>query len=332
MKRLIWIGLLLAGWNAAALAHDIGVSPAWLQAQEDGSYVLAVRAGPALSHLFAAPQLPSGCEPVAGAWGVQTGERKLFQFACRDGLGPDDTLLLPWQRDGILLSVQWPDGSHSRRLFQTQSGRIEVPLESLQAPAGTSWKAAQRYFGLGIEHILFGADHLAFVLGLLLLVRGVGMLVKTITAFTVAHSLTLALATLGFLGLPPRPVEAAIALSILYLAVEVVRPRSDGTGIARRAPWRVAFAFGLLHGLGFAGALASIGLPTAEIPLALVFFNLGVEFGQLLFVFAVLGLGRIIMTRTEGLPAGARILPAYFIGGIAAYWLIDRTFSIVWQI
>jgi len=225
-----------------------------------------------------------------------------------------------------LLAVNWPDGSHSRRLFQkTQSGVIEVPLDALRAPTGSIWKAAKRYLGLGVEHILLGADHLAFVLGLLLVVRGIGMLVKTITAFTIAHSLTLALATLGVVGLPPRPVEAAIALSILFLAVEITRGGSNGNGLAHRYPWLVAFAFGLLHGLGFAGALASIGLPQAEIPVALVSFNVGVEIGQLMFVFAVIAIGRLAGRHLEP----ARFIPVYLIGGLAAYWLIDRTVSII---
>ncbi len=163
-----------------------------------------------------------------------------------------------------------------------------------QAPARQSlrqqsgWSVAGTYLSLGVEHILLGIDHLLFVLALLLITRGTWRLVKTVTAFTVAHSITLALATLGFVHVPQAPVEAVIALSIVFVAAEIVRVRNGRDGIAARAPWIVAFTFGLLHGFGFAGALARVGLPEGHIPLALLFFNVGVEVGQLLFIAAVL--------------------------------------------
>ncbi|WP_244500362.1 HupE/UreJ family protein [Methyloceanibacter methanicus] len=145
-----------------------------------------------------------------------------------------------------------------------------------------------------MEHILLGIDHLLFVLALLLLVRDVWMLVKVITAFTVAHSITLVLAALGWAQIPQAPVEAVIALSIMFVAAEVVRQTGPETDLTKRVPWLVAFAFGLLHGLGFGGALKEIGLPQSDVPLALLTFNLGVEAGQLLFVFAVLGAGAVL--------------------------------------
>jgi hydrogenase/urease accessory protein HupE len=180
------------------------------------------------------------------------------------------------------------------------------------------------YLTLGIEHILFGIDHLLFVLGLLLLVNGLGLLVKTITAFTLAHSITLGAAALDLVRVPQAPVEAVIALSILFLATELVKQRRGQIDIAERQPWLVALTFGLLHGFGFAGALAEIGLPQSAIPLALFSFNLGVEVGQLLFVFtallAIAGLQRL----PQAWPAWAELIPAYGIGCIAAFWCIQR--------
>ena len=189
------------------------------------------------------------------------------------------------------------------------------------------------YLGLGVGHILLGIDHLLFVLALLLLTRGAMQLVKTITAFTLAHSITLALATLDLVHVRSAPVEACIALSIVFVAAEIVHARQGRPGLTARAPWIVAFAFGLLHGFGFAGALREVGLPDDAIPLALLFFNVGVELGQLLFVAAVVLLRQLLrwmgrrLARHQRLPAPAwawRIVP-YAIGTLAMLWLLERT-------
>ncbi len=180
------------------------------------------------------------------------------------------------------------------------------------------------YIVLGWEHILFGIDHLLFVLGLLLIVRGVGLLIKTITAFTLAHSVTLGLAALGFVRVPQAPVEAVIALSILFLATELVKQRRGETGMAERYPWFVALCFGLLHGFGFAGALSAVGLPQTDIPLALFGFNIGVEIGQLLFVALALAFIRLLKRARIEWPAWAKFMPAYTIGSLAAFWCIQR--------
>ena len=180
------------------------------------------------------------------------------------------------------------------------------------------------YVGLGVEHILFGIDHLLFVLCLLLLVHGVCQLLMTITAFTLAHSITLAAATLGFVRVPAAPVEAMIALSIVFLASELVRGEAGRSAVTLSCPWLVAFSFGLLHGLGFAGALAEVGLPQREIPLALFGFNMGVELGQLAFVAAVLSLARIARGVKLRLPAWAPSAAGYAIGSIAAFWVFAR--------
>lgn len=188
------------------------------------------------------------------------------------------------------------------------------------------WQAAREYFIIGAEHILFGWDHLLFVIALVLLVRNPWPVIKAATAFTVAHSITLVATTLGYAGLPNRPVEAVIALSIVFLAVELAKALREPARITwtRRVPWLVAFAFGLIHGFGFAGALADIGLPEGEVAAALVAFNLGVEAGQLLVIATVLAL--LAMTRRFA-PASetpALRLTTYAIGIVGSYWLFDR--------
>jgi hydrogenase/urease accessory protein HupE len=195
----------------------------------------------------------------------------------------------------------------------------------LVAGPPSAWAVAWQYLELGVAHILLGFDHLLFVLALLLIVRGWRRLLATVTAFTVAHSITLAAATLGFVRVPGPPVEATIALSIVFLASELVKINHGQQSLTARAPWLVAFAFGLLHGFGFAGALADVGLPRAEIPLALLTFNVGVELGQIAFVSvalaAVWALGRV----RKDWPSWAAQVPAYGIGTIAAFWLVERT-------
>lgn len=203
-----------------------------------------------------------------------------------------------------------------------QSHRLtpEAPMAVFEAapPPVHVW----RTFGLlGVQHILTGWDHLLFVIALVLLVRRGLAVAGAVTAFTVAHSLTLAGVTFGLVGLPARPVEAVIALSIVFLAAELLRP---GNTAARRHPWAVAFAFGLVHGFGFAGALQEVGLPEGEVPAALVAFNLGVEAGQLAVVAAVLtALSLVERHRPAMLPLALRVA-AYGIGAIASYWLIER--------
>ena len=184
------------------------------------------------------------------------------------------------------------------------------------------------YTILGIEHILAGFDHLLFVLALVLLVQGTRRLLVTITAFTAAHSLTLAGATLGWVQMPGPPVEASIALSIVFIASEIVHARQGRYSVTQHYPWVVAFTFGLLHGFGFAGALAEVGLPQSSIPIALLFFNVGVEIGQLLFVGAVLAaiaVGRRVGQRMRFTqPAWLWRFAPYTIGALASFWLVER--------
>jgi hydrogenase/urease accessory protein HupE len=187
-----------------------------------------------------------------------------------------------------------------------------------------SLQVARAYTSLGVEHILGGIDHLLFVLGLLLIVRSRWLLVKAITAFTVAHSVTLGAATLGWVHVPQPPVEAVIALSILFLASELAKQRHGHAGLIEHYPWIVAFTFGLLHGFGFAGALREVGLPENEIPLALLTFNVGVEIGQLLFVGTVLLALAALRRLFLRVPAWIHATPAYGIGTMAAFWWLQR--------
>ena len=195
-------------------------------------------------------------------------------------------------------------------------------------PSPGRLEVVSTYTILGIEHILSGFDHLLFVLALVLLVQGTRRLLVTITAFTAAHSLTLAGATLGWVQVPGPPVEASIALSIVFVASEIVHTRQGRYSVTQRYPWVVAFTFGLLHGFGFAGALAEVGLPQSSIPIALLFFNVGVEIGQLLFVGAVLGViavGRRVQQRLRlRQPAWLWRIAPYAIGALASFWLVER--------
>ncbi|MEI8256050.1 MAG: HupE/UreJ family protein, partial [Deltaproteobacteria bacterium] len=216
----------------------------------------------------------------------------------------------------VLVTVSRPDGTTARGLLDGDSPVFRVP--SRVAPA----RVAPRYLALGIEHILTGPDHLAFVAALLLLVRTRRRLLATITAFTVGHSVTLAAASVGLLRVSPAPVEAAIALSILLVAYELGHPEHDT--VTRRSPWLVAGAFGLLHGLGFAGALASVGLPRGDVALALLAFNAGVEAGQIVFVVSALAAAWVVQRATRFRPAAFSRVATYAIGALSTYWLLDR--------
>jgi hypothetical protein len=193
------------------------------------------------------------------------------------------------------------------------------------AASQSGWEVAGTYVMQGIRHILFGADHMLFVLGLLLIVKDRWMLLKTVTAFTAAHSITLAIATLGYAEAPVMPLNAAIALSILFLGPEIVRSWRGETSFTIRNPWVVAFAFGLLHGFGFASALTSAGLPRHELPLALVTFNVGVEIGQLGFIALVLALERAFVVLEVHWPRWVQALPGYTVGTLGAFWTVQRT-------
>jgi hypothetical protein len=219
----------------------------------------------------------------------------------------------------VMVRVKLSDGSEHTAMLRSGKVSFTIPEQA------TRTELAISYWQMGTIHILEGFDHLLFLLTLLLIVRGLWPLLKTVTAFTVAHSITLALATLGLVNIPPDPTEAVISLSIVLLAVEVVHKNQGQLTLSERIPWMVAFTFGLVHGLGFAGALSEIGVPQNEVPLALLMFNLGVETGQVLFVVAVsllLAGMRSLHNHTANLVMRAA---PYAIGGVAAFWTIERT-------
>jgi hydrogenase/urease accessory protein HupE len=247
-----------------------------------------------------------------------------WQMKCNEGLA-DKTLFIEGLKStgtDLLLHLELLSGiSHSKLLSPSKS--------SYHIPKGdSSWQIVQTYTWLGITHILLGFDHLLFVFALLLIVKNMRRLLWTLTAFTLAHSLTMAVSTLGIVHIPQAPVEAVIALSILFLAMEIIHEKQGKAGLTSLYPWLIAFIFGLLHGFGFAGALAEIGLPQQAVTLALIFFNIGVELGQLIFVATVVIIVVILQRLTY--PAVLDKLQTavvYMIGGVSAFWLIERTLS-----
>lgn len=320
------LGLLLP---ALATAHPL--APALLQLQESapGHYEVLWRTSVTRTQrLDVAPELPADCiaasEPqiateggdaVVARWQVKcasalTGRRIAVQGLTQSGI---NVIVHISTAAGVVDTLLGPD--------QTE---FVVPEPAAQSPVFV------RYLRLGVEHLLGGFDHLLFVAGLLLLVRRWRPLLLTITAFTLGHSLTLALASLGLIKVPQAWAELGIALSILLLAVEVARPASAAPSLLRRRPWLMAAGFGLLHGLGFAGALAEAGLPKEAIVQALLAFNIGIELGQLLWVLALLAVAmagqKMLKTPSETM---VRVLPAYVIGVLAAYWCWDR-FAALW--
>jgi hydrogenase/urease accessory protein HupE len=272
------------------------------------------------------PQLPTECAFSGPLGAYVMGDARVQQrdVGCEGGLAGRTIGIAGLERTmtDVLLRIDYLDGGSVTALLTPSAPAATIPaVQATLAVAGT-------YFALGVEHILIGVDHLLFVFALLLLVEGVQRLVLTVTAFTVAHSITLGAATLDLVHVAQAPVEAVIALSILFLASELGHRKAGERGqrdLASEFPWLVAFVFGLLHGFGFAGVLAEIGLPDAAVPLALVSFNLGVEAGQLLFIFAVLALAWIWRRARLPAPAAWRQVAVYGIGSVAAFWVIDRT-------
>jgi hypothetical protein len=281
------------------------------------------------------PQLPAACRRIDGApaTSADTSTTTYWRVDCGAAALHGEQLSvsgLDGSRVDVILRITWRDGTTASGVLHSGATEFVVPSSSGTSGVGSGATAGAvlwSYGRLGIEHIWLGFDHLLFVLGLLLLVESWGMLVKTISAFTVAHSIALALAVLGIVDVPPAPVEALIALSIVLVAVELARAPASAAGasptLTRRFPWLVACGFGLVHGLGFAGALARVGLPPDQIPLALLAFNVGVEMGQLAFVLAITAPLALFTRLTRNAPR-LQLLPAYAIGTIAVTWAIER--------
>ncbi|HEU4689665.1 MAG TPA: HupE/UreJ family protein [Vicinamibacterales bacterium] len=230
---------------------------------------------------------------------------------------------LPGGITDVLARVERSDGTTqvARLLPAEPSFVVEAPAVA----AGVAWT----YTVLGVEHILAGIDHLLYILAMLFLVKGWKRIVATLSAFTATHSVTLTAAALGWVHVPQPPVEACIALSIVFVAREVVETRRGRPGLTARWPWVVAFTFGLMHGFGFAGALAEVGLPTRAIPVALLFFNVGVEIGQLLFVAAALAAMATATRVASRWPRWVEAVPSYVIGAIAMFWVVERVTAFV---
>lgn len=311
----------LAVLAAPAAAHRL--APALLELSESAPGRVEVRfkasrLQPAGSDLR--PELPDHCRPDGDPTAIEDETSVTLRWTLHcDGPLVGSTVAvrgLEPSRTNALLRVALADGRRVRAVLHEGAASFRIPER--ESAAGV----VRGYGALGMDHILTGFDHLLFVLGLVLLVRGRRALLATVTSFTVGHSVTLSLAALGFVHFPQDWTELVIAATILALAVELVRDEPSPRDLMRRWPWAMAGSFGLLHGLGFAGALAEVGLPAEEIPLALLSFNLGIELGQLVFVVSALlvlaalrpRLGRLWLER----------VPAYAIGGLAAFWCLDR--------
>jgi len=269
-----------------------------------------------------APVVPEGCRLATPDRQQLTPGAVLVRgtLTCEGGLAGKTLRIagLETTITDVLVRVHHADGRLESHLLKP--GNPAVALGAMT----TAWQRSASYLRLGIEHILLGIDHLLFVLGLLLIVTGRWTLVKTITAFTIAHSITLAIATLGYASVPVPPLNVAIALSILFLGPEIVRRWRGQTSFTIRHPWVVAFAFGLLHGFGFASGLKTMGLPQVEIPLALLLFNVGVEIGQIFFVGMIVALERAFRTLEIRWPRLVEALPGYAVGSLGAYWTMQR--------
>lgn len=323
MIRLLAAAFLLVALHSAADAHEL--RPGFLEIRETGAEAYDIRFKvPARGdmRLGLHVRLPAECAETSPTQSERAGAAFVERLAvrCPGGLADREVSIdgLSGTFTDVVVRVESEDGA-------VQSARLTPDSPSFTVEAAPTWvETARTYFLLGVEHILLGVDHLLFVLALLLLVRDVWMLVKVITAFTVAHSITLALAALGWAQIPQAPVEAVIALSIMFVAAEVVRQTGPESDLTRRMPWLVAFAFGLLHGLGFGGALKEIGLPQSDVPLALLTFNLGVEAGQLLFVFTVVGASALVRRALSLDRKWLRTAVGYGIGSLAAVWFVQR--------
>lgn len=261
---------------------------------------------PAHCHL-AMPELNCGSKGLVGAVSVANMGAKL---------------------SALMVKVFSLDGGY--HTYTLSSANPKVTILGAGAPTIETWiELANTYTNYGIDHILLGVDHLLFVLGLIWVVKGGWRLLKTITAFTIGHSVSLAAAAFGLFGVPERPLNACIALSIAFMGVEIIKMQRGETTLTARRPWLVAFCFGLVHGIGFAGALAGLGIERSILPLALLFFNIGVEIGQLAFVLLVLALIRAHSRLDAQLPRWGEALPAYAIGAVAMFWFIGRMVIIV---
>jgi hydrogenase/urease accessory protein HupE len=332
-SRAVGAGVLalaaLAGAGAeTAFAHES--RPGFLELRETGpatySFLWKKPSGGEVE-IYIAPVIPKGCRLATSGQQQLTPGALIVRgtLTCEGGIqgkalaidGLESTI------SDVIVRIHHADGRLESHVLKPMTPRVVLGALT------SAWQRSAGYLRLGVEHILLGVDHLLFVLGLLLIVGDRWMLLKTITSFTIAHSITLAIATLGYANAPVPPLNAAIALSILFLGPEVVRRWRGQSSFTIRHPWVVAFAFGLLHGFGFASGLTTMGLPQAEIPLALLLFNVGVEIGQLFFVATIVALERAFRVLQLRWPRVVEALPGYAVGSLGAYWAIQRTIVMI---
>lgn len=327
MRAILLMVMLLV--SAPSFAHPL--APAMLQLQQTGADEYQVLWRTSVSQVQGAdvaPQLPAHCSSTSPAkTAIEEGEALVARWSMRcvaPGLYGGTLTIQGLESAGINVIVRVEDlkGQHSEALLDASQPSFIIPTPTA-APS-----VFESYLHLGVEHLITGFDHVLFVVGLFLLVRLIKPLLFTVTAFTLGHSITLALASLGFIHVNSALTELGIAVSILILACEVMKKNQGSSWLARK-PWLMALSFGLLHGLGFAGALAEVGLPHGDIPMALFAFNVGIELGQIMLVIALLALAALWqrLPRQAAMPAlrkFADLLPAYLIGSLAAYWCIER--------
>ena len=319
---------ILLAFTCPVHAHEARPGFLELREKEPGTYsFLWKKPAGGEVEIFIAPILPKECR-LAGSGRQQLTPGALMvrgTLRCEGGIegktlafdGLESTLT------DVIVRLHHADGRLESHVLKPINPAVVLGART------TGWERSLGYLRLGVDHILLGVDHLLFVLGLLLIVADRWMLMKTITSFTLAHSITLAIATLGYASAPIPPLNAAIALSILFLGPEIVRRWRGETSFTIRHPWVVAFAFGLLHGFGFASGLTSMGLPQPEIPLALLLFNVGVEIGQVGFVATNILLERAFRTLEIRWPRVVEALPGYAVGSLGAYWTIQRTMMLI---
>ena len=329
-RRIVALTAFLVGvFGSVASSHGHALQPGYLELRLIGAERYAVVWKTPASGgrpMAISAQLPERCDQRTPGQLIWNGVAYVARWTanCPGGLEGGRVHIdgLDKTSTDVLVRYDFADGVNQAQRLTASDPSFVVPSQPSRL------EVVETYFLYGVEHILSGVDHLAFVLALLLLVKGVGRVIATVTAFTLAHSLTLAGATLGFVHMPGPPIEAVIALSIVFVASEIIHSRRGRTGLTERYPWVVAFSFGLLHGFGFAGALADVGLPEKSIPIALLFFNVGVEIGQLLFIasiIAIVALSRQITLRvTVPRPTWAWAVPPYAIGSLAVFWVIQR--------
>lgn len=317
---LSFVALALAG---AATAHELRPSFLALKETEPGVFDVSLKVSTAgTSRVRLSPIFPEGCRIVMPPLVEEAAGTEVSRLgmACGGPIGGEIISIdgLRGTVNDVIVRVEALDGT-----VQTTRVLPEAP-HFVVASAQSQFDVGLTYAILGMQHILLGLDHLLFVLTLMLLIRSLRMLLATITAFTVAHSITLALSAIGIAAAPQPLVEALVALSIVVVAAEVVNGERGAAAAHRLAPWAVAFAFGLLHGLGFGGALREIGLPPGEVPLALFAFNLGVEAGQLLVIAISLALAASLRLLLDWHASFARWWLGYGIGGVSATWFAQR--------